>query len=122
MMHTKLRIYIFALSIALLISLSSCITPRGMTSSSTPLQGKKIAENLGKAKGCYGSISILSLYSIGRPDIDEAIIDAVNSKGGDALINVRMYEKTWFFLLVTYSEVIVEGEVIKFEDQSPKSE
>ena len=122
MICIKWRIYLFSFSIALVFSLNSCITPRGMTSSSTPLQGKKITENLGKAEGSSGSISILSLYSIGRPDIDIAIEEAVKSKNGDALINVRMYEKTWFFLLVTYSKVIVEGEVIKFEDQSPKSE
>lgn len=86
-----------------------------MTSSSTPIQGKKIAENLGKAEGSDGSFSVFNLFSIGRPDIDKAIDEAVKSKDGDALINVRMYEKTYFLILVTYTQVIVTGDVVKFE-------
>lgn len=116
----KLEKLLLSLFIGLILSLSSCITPRGMTSSSTPIQGKKIAENLGKAEGSDGSFSIISLFSIGRPDIDEAIKEAVNSKDGDALINVRMYEKNYFFLLITYTQVIITGDVIKFENSTKR--
>ena len=118
--YVKFGKLLLSFFIGLILSLSSCITPRGMTSSSTPIHGKNIAEYLGKAEGSDSSLSILSLFSIGRPDIDEAIEEAINSKGGDALINVRMYEKTYFFLLITYTRVIITGDVIKFEDQSTK--
>lgn len=111
----KKIISLFVIPFALLFG--SCVTPIGMTSSSTPIHGKKIVKNLGRAEGNSGTFSVLSLFSIGRPDIDKAIEEAVKSKGGDGLINVRMYEKTYFFLVVTYTEVIVSGDVVKFEEE-----
>jgi len=111
---------LYSLYIVLILSLTSCITPLGLTSSSTPLQGVKIVENCGKGEGTSGSFSILGLFSIGRPDIDDAIKEAVASKGGDALINVRMYEKSIFLVVGIYTQVIITGEVIKFEKKSLK--
>jgi len=96
------------------------VTPVGLTSSTTPVQGRVIAENLGPSEGSDGCFSVMSLFSIGRPDIDQAIQEAVGKKKGDALINVRIYEKTIFMLLVTYTEVIVRGDVIRFAKEEVK--
>lgn len=84
-----------------------------MTASSTPLHNKVIVENLGQSEGSDWSWSLLGLWSIGRPDIDKAINEAIASKNGDALINVRWYEKHYYFVLFSVNKVIVTGQVIK---------
>lgn len=111
-MKTGLKLFFL---IALACTFYACVTPMGMTSSSTPLEGKKVASNLGKAEGRDSAWSVLGLWSIGRPDIDKAIEEAVKSKNGDAIINVRWYEKTYYFVFASYTELIVYGDVIKFE-------
>jgi len=108
------KITIILSSLSLAVMLGSCVSPIGLTSSSTPLQGKIIEENLGASEGSHGSVAVLGLYSIGRPDIDIAIDEAVKKKGGDALINVRLYESTSYFVLFSYTKVIVKGDVVRF--------
>jgi hypothetical protein len=114
------KIIIILSSLSLAVLLGSCVSPIGLTSSSTPLQGKIIEENLGASEGGHGSVAVLGLYSIGRPDIDIAIDEAVKKKGGDALINVRLYESTSYFVLFSYTKVIVKGEVIRFSSAPQK--
>ena len=94
--------------IAGLVGLAACSTvPIASTSSATPLAGKTISENLGKVKGSDSAWSVLGLYMIGRPDIDAAMKEALESKGGDALTNVRIYRQWTGFLLVDRTTVIV---------------
>ncbi len=93
--------------------LTGCVTPMGMTASSTPLHNRVVVENLGQAEGSDWSWSLLGLWSMGRPDIDKAINQAIESKNGDALINVRWYEKQYYFVLFSVTKVIVTGQVIK---------
>jgi hypothetical protein len=94
---------------------TACSTaPVCVTSSVTPMQGKVIIENLGKAEGSDTAVSILGLYMIGRPDLDLAIKNALAVKGGDTLINVRCYETSGYFLLFSINTVKVEGEAVKF--------
>jgi hypothetical protein len=108
-MKKFLHIIIFITALALL----SCVTPMGMTSSSTPLHNRVIVENLGQAEGSDWSWSLLGLWSVGMPDMDKAINKAIASKNGDALINVRWYEKHYYFVLFSVTKVIVTGQVIK---------
>jgi len=97
---------------------TQCITtPVGLTSSSTPVQEKKIVENYGPVQGSDRVWSVFGLWMIGRPDIDRAIQDALKQKGGDALINVTCYEKTAWFFFVSSHTVIVQGEAIRFEKE-----
>jgi len=107
------------LSVTALIStlLSSCITtPVSIPESNTPLAGKKISENLGKAEGSSSyAFSVLGFWMIGRPDIEEAVNNAIQSKKGDALINVRCYQTYLWFVLIGLTDVTVEGEAVKFE-------
>ena len=105
--------------LAITLMVSSCLTtPVGMTTSSTPLENKTITQNLGKAQGSSGAFDILMLFSVDRPDIDEAINEAVRSKRGDALINVRIYQEVGYYLLFSYTTVIVTGEVVKFGEEN----
>jgi len=102
--------------ILLSILLSGCVTPMGMTSSTTPVQGREM-ENLGRAEGSDKTMSVFGIWSVGRPDIDKAIKMAVDSKGGDALINVSWYDRTYYFIVFSINEVIVCGDVVKFTNE-----
>ncbi|MGB4269073.1 MAG: hypothetical protein WBK20_07815 [Spirochaetota bacterium] len=104
---------LFLLLFMITAVITSCVTPMGMTSSSTPLYNKTITENLGQAEGSDWSWSLLGLWSIGKPDMDKAINNAIASKNGDALINVRWYEKHYYFVLFSITKVIVTGQVVK---------
>ncbi len=122
-MKKKLNTYKRIVCIVFVLALAnvSCITtPICLTASNAPLQNKVISKNLGPVKGesspwAFNGLSILNLWMIGKPDIDDAIKDALSKKGGDALINVRCYEKTSYFLLFSATKVIVEGEAIEFQ-------
>lgn len=104
--------------ILLLSLIQSCSTiPRGATASSTPLKKENIAENLGRVEGRDAAWSVLFI-SIGRPDIDRAIENALQEKGGDALINVRLYEHNRFFILGARTEAIVVGEAVKLRQMA----
>jgi len=104
------------LACAILLLATGCISSMGMTSATTPVQGRQY-EVLGKSEGCAaGAWAILGLWAIGRPDIDRAIEKAAQSKKGDALINVRWYTRTWYFFLFSVDQVIVKGDVIRFSD------
>jgi len=106
---------IYTALLASVLIFSSCSTsPICVTSSVTPMQGKIVAENLGKAEGKDTAFSILGLYMIGRPDLDLAIKSALLSKGGDTLINVSCYETFAYFILFSTNTVKVEGDAIKF--------
>jgi flavin-binding protein dodecin len=105
-----------ALIIAGTLLLQSCVTSMGMTSASTPVDGKEM-ELLGKAEGRSPRVfTILSVYQFGRPDFDAAISDAVRQREGDALINVRWYEVTSYFVVVTTHHLVVTGDVVKFKE------
>ncbi len=106
------------------ISQVSCITtPVCLTASNTPLHNKVIGKNLGPVRGesdpfrgaGVNGISILMLWLLGKPDIDSAMNDALSKKGGDALINIRCYERTYYYLIFSTTRVIVEGEAIEFK-------
>ena len=100
----------------IVISISSCSTvPVCITSSTTPLNNKIIKENLGRSEGSHSVRSLLSLWMIGKPDIDRAIDRAVKKKDGDALINVRCYETSEWYLFFSVNTVKVVGDVVKFE-------
>jgi hypothetical protein len=101
-----------AISCMILISCSTvpiCITPSNM-----PLHDKSVSENLGKTEGKDSAYSILGLFMIGRPDIEAAMKEAIKAKNGDALINIRCYETSVYFILFSVNTVRVEGEAVKF--------
>jgi hypothetical protein len=109
------------LCVIMILLLSSCITtPVSVTSSTTPVHDKKVAANYGPVQGSHRAWSVFGLWMIGRPDIDEAIQDALQQKGGDALINVTCYEKTAWFLFVSMHTVVVEGEAVSFNKENPE--
>lgn len=116
MIHSiRTRALLFSMMIVVL--LSACITtPVSVTSSTTPVHDKKVTVNYGPVQGSHRAWSVFGLWMIGRPDIDKAIQNALQKKGGDALINVTCYEKTAWFLFVSMHTVVVEGEAVSFNN------
>lgn len=116
------KIIITNLTAAVLFFNACSTTPVCVTSSVTPMEGKVIAENLGKTEGSDTAFSVLGLFMIGRPELDLAIKEAITKKGGDTLINVSCYETWGYFLLGSVNTVKVEGEAVKFtaEEIEPK--
>ncbi len=93
----------------------------GMQPSSGPLKSVSY-KSLGKAKGMASSFNLFHLFTITeKADIDYAINEAIGKKQGDALINIRYYKDTDFWFVGTVDKIIVEGEVIKYEEQPAKS-
>ncbi len=117
MKYIKIIVFLAVLT----ITITGCSTsPVCVTSSVTPVNGKTVAENLGKCSGSDTAYSFLGLFMFGRPDLDIAIKEALVEKKGDTLINVRCYETTRYFLLFGTNTVIVEGEAVKFgSDETP---
>ncbi|OHD65415.1 MAG: hypothetical protein A2176_15800 [Spirochaetes bacterium RBG_13_51_14] len=115
---------VFAFIVALMVGVqTSCITtPVTVTSSTTPMHDKKIIMNYGPATGSNRTWSLFGVWMIGRPDIEKAIQDALKKNGGDALINVSCYEKTWWFLFFALHYVVIEGEAVAFEKGHGKAD
>ncbi|PKL37533.1 MAG: hypothetical protein CVV44_14385 [Spirochaetae bacterium HGW-Spirochaetae-1] len=117
MKYTRFKLMLTILSLSLTV-LTGCVTPMGMTASTTPLQGKEM-EMLGKAEGSDTVWSVLGVFPVRRVDIDKAIERAVAQKGGHALINVRWYETTYYFILGSVDKLTVTGDVVRFVEPKP---
>jgi hypothetical protein len=112
-MRDKIKLTVFIITAALVFG--SCSTsPISYTSSVTPMEGKRVVENLGKTQGKDSAYSILGIYMIGRPDLDLALKSAIEKKGGDTLINVSCYETYSWFILFSITTVSVEGDAVRF--------
>ena len=99
--------------------LSSCVTPMGMTASTTPVGGKKV-EVLGKGEGSDSTWSVLGLWQVGRTDVDQAIREAVATHKGDALINVTWQERTYWCVLFSITTLEVKGDVVRFASENER--
>lgn len=113
----KQKVFLIIISAVTTLILTGCSTsPVCVTSAITPLQGKTVAENLGGCKGSHSAYSILGIFMIGRPDVNIAIQEALDSRKGDTMINVRCYETYGYFLFFSRSTVTVEGDAIRFAE------
>lgn len=114
---------LFTVIAAAALLLGSCSTvPICVTASITPMQGKAVAENLGKTEGTDTAVSIFGLFMVGRPDLDSAIKKALKASGGDSLINVSCYETYRWFVLLSATTVKVEGEAVRFGADNSESD
>jgi hypothetical protein len=110
--------YFKLVPILLLLFIVGCSTtfPGGLSDSSSPANYGSY-DVLGTAKGSSKSTIVLGIQ-VSKPDMKAAIDQAVNSLGGDALVNVRWYSKTtnWIILPVSTITVTVKGDVIKYRE------
>lgn len=117
-MPTRYNAISLVIMLVIIISPMSCITtPVGMTTSSSYIGDRAIAQNLGKAHGVHTTWSLFGVCMFGTPDIDSAVQEALHQKGGDVLINVRCYEEFRWYLLFGINRVIVEGDAVTLQPQ-----
>jgi hypothetical protein len=123
-MHRAIKYFSIVACALVLAALTACsTTPVCLTASTTPLEGKQITENLGLTEGTDDtSVTILFMWMIGRPSLDDAIIQALIRKGGNALINVRCYQVEWNFILFQLTYIRVVGDAVTLAPAGEKNE
>ena len=107
---------IFASISILLILMPSCATsPGGIAASTTPINGREY-KVLGNVSETSSRVALLGVLPIsGKNSTRDAIESAIESKSGDAMINVTVDAHHEFWLLFTRMVTSIEGDVIKFE-------
>jgi len=94
---------------------TSCVHfPGGIAPSTTPIEGRKY-KVLGKTTGTDSHVKVLWIFPVsGSNSVRTAIENAIEKKGGDALIEVTIdFYSQWWILFSTYT-ITAEGYVIKF--------
>ncbi|HOK03067.1 MAG: hypothetical protein BWY23_01701 [Spirochaetes bacterium ADurb.Bin218] len=72
-------------------------------------------EVIGEAEGSSSSFTLFSIFSVTpKVSIDEAIVDAIRSKGGDNLIEVKITREKRVYIIGTVDIVHVHGKVIRY--------
>jgi hypothetical protein len=107
--------FLLLLIVWMAMPLSGCktTTPVGISSSIAPMHNKKIVKQLGHTSGSDSAYSLLSLWMIGKPDTEAAIQQALEKKGADTLVNIKIYETYTTFGLWSVTTVIVEGDALQ---------
>lgn len=117
-MNTVKKIFFPVAACVLLSFTMSCITtPVCFVPSSTPVTSKSVVQKLGKTEGSDSTWSFLGLWMWGRPDIEAAMKEAIQKKGGNALVDVRCYRTFRWFVLVGVTTVNVEGEAVRVTER-----
>ena len=77
MKRKKVLIHTFSFFIAPVILLAGCVSPMGMTASTSPLEGRK-TEIIGKTGGCSNwAGAVFGLWTVKRADINRGIENAL---------------------------------------------
>jgi hypothetical protein len=114
------------LSVILVTFIAGCtsVGNLGMVTRSTSDPGALLKENrsykeLGRAEGQACRFFILAIIPGGNSDISTAVERALDSSGGDALLNVTTSTSLYGFIpiynIVSYTCTTVKGIAIKFE-------
>ncbi|MGL4368423.1 MAG: hypothetical protein ACRCUT_01930 [Spirochaetota bacterium] len=118
---------LYAVLIAVLCSfLSGCLytktRPRGLEPSAQPAKNFAYAE-LGTAEGTSSAFTLLWILPVTpRASVDEAIEEAVRSKGGDTLIRMTVRSQRQVWVLGTVENIYVTGTVIRYNYNAPIQE
>ena len=109
-----LSITVFARFVAVFIA--GCVmAPGGVAPSTTPIEGRKYTE-LGRVVETDSRIYLFGFIPItGANYIRDAVNEAVESRGGDAMINVTVESYFQWWVVLTRFVTRVDGEVIRFE-------
>jgi len=90
---------------------------RGIQPNAKPMQ-KDIYQELGPASGMNSGFRLLWFIPVTPcPYADKAVNDAIYSKGGDNLIEVRYWHERQYWLVGTVDIIHVEGVVIRYSSK-----
>lgn len=115
-MKTVRAVGIIACVSCALMFLSGCaMMPGGIAASNVPLEGRPYT-NLGRVSTTDSRVHLLGLIPLtGANTTRDAIDEAIQSKGGDAMIRVTVESYMQWWILVTRAVTRVDGEVIRFD-------
>ncbi|MFC1497741.1 hypothetical protein ACFLS1_04590 [Verrucomicrobiota bacterium] len=109
-----LSITVFMLFVAVFIA-GCAMMPGGIAASTTPIEGRKYSK-LGRVVETDSRIYLFGFIPItGANLIRDAVDEAVESRGGDAMINVTVESYVQWWVILTRFVTRVDGEVIRFE-------
>ena len=112
---TRLIKNLLLLLILGVFAVSCAHAPGGIAASTTPIEGRDYTV-LGKAVETDSLIYILGLIPVsGANHTSDAVNKAIQSLGGDALIEVTVEAYSQWWLLFTRRVTRVEGTVIRFQ-------
>ena len=113
-MNVIKRIGAFIVLAAFSVSTAGCVgSAAGIAPSTTPITARDSYVELGPATGSAWGGNILFIFPMGAGDTSTAIERALEASGGDALINVTLENRGYFFLVAMLSRVKVNGIAIK---------
>lgn len=99
---------------------SGCIYSRARTSSIEPYVSQLRSaeyEIVGEAETMVSNMSLLWVVSVTpRPDYNSAILEMVSERGGDDIIDVRMWTEKQHWIFGTITIMHIKGRVIKYKD------
>jgi hypothetical protein len=99
---------------------SGCIYSRAKTAGIEPnvsLLRSSEYEIVGESETQISNMSLLWFVSVTpRPDYNSAILEMVNEKGGDDIIDVRMWIEKQHWVFGTVTIMHIKGRIIKYKD------
>ncbi len=103
-------------TILTLTLLSGCaMVPGGVAPSNTPINGRSYT-NLGYVEKIDSRFYLLGLLAISGPNTTrDAIAKAIQSKQGDAMIDITVETYGQYWILWSKVSTRVEGDVIRFQ-------
>ena len=113
----KRKIITISIIIVSQLFLSSCfyskITPMSVMSSSHAITSEY--EVLGEAEGFSSEFKLLWIIPVtSRMSIEDALDDAIRSKGGNAIIEVTAQSENEKWIVGTIDSIRIQGKVIRF--------
>jgi hypothetical protein len=74
---------------------------------------------LGEEEVLTSNFNLLWIFSVTNPpDIGLAVTEAVNRKGGDAMIDLRIWRETQLWIVGTVQVLHIRGKIIKYIDNA----
>ena len=116
------RLCKFSMAAAAIAIMVGCVRmPAGVSPSNTPL-GTRSYKVVGEAYGSSTSVAFLGFLPVSSPNYTyEAIENAKQTSGGDALIDVTIEGTGKYFILFSTYTTEVRGKAIKFTQADPNS-
>lgn len=113
----KNTLFRWIFSVSFLFVLAGCAhTPGGIAPSNIPIEGRKYRV-VGSARATDSVVRLFGVIPVsGSNSIRGAMHDCIRSRKGDAMIEITSESYSQFWILFTRNTIVVQGDVIKFED------
>jgi len=104
--------------ILILLTASCSVIPWGIEPTSDQLRdgqgNNKNYDIIGKVDDGDGYFSLFGFIPFGDISINDTFKKLARNRGGDALINIRYWYRSSFYIIGTYTSLEVKADVIKF--------